>query len=126
MSAEDWTEPVVWIAQETRRMVNGELVPVHDTTKAGRFGRRRVLVPERIKPWDTEPAIVRIRASLGGSYKPNVDYLLLIGGPLVCALTLSIAGGIARDLRHSMIKLLYWNGREQEYSELILSVEDIT
>ena len=120
----DPKKPVVWGVQNTMRRLNGRLVPAHDTSKAERYGSRRWIVPEHIKPWNPGQALSSIHEALA-HYRADLDFLLLIGAPVVCALVFANAADKAEADGFEQVRLLYWSGREQDYSEIIINVADV-
>ena len=114
------TEPTVWIVQQTMRRDDrtGALVPMHDTSLAEKHGRRQTLLTERLKPWDPLPAIARLEETLGKRYVAGRDCVLFIGAPLACAMAFAIAARVAIRDGYSHVRVLYWSGRDQAYSEI--------
>lgn len=116
--------PIVWAGQDYRRLVNGKLVSVHDTSKAEKFGERRFVLSERVKPWAPTKAAGEIRAALV-DYRADLDYLLLLGSPVFVAMMFATACDRAAHDDHSHVQLLYWHNRDQDYAELLVGLDDV-
>ena len=110
-SKAEWSEPVVWVMQDKARIEHHRPKYVHDTSLAGRFGTRRTILDHNARPWKPGDALSHIAGILGRSYRPDVDFLLPIGSPLLIGLVLAYACTTAVREGHDAVKVLLWNAR---------------
>ena len=114
-------QPIVWVAQQALRKINGELIPAHDTSKADQFGEQRFVVDDRIKPWAPDQAVPAILEAIE-LYEPTTDHLLLIGSPIICSMLFSAGAFKIAAMGYSHLQLLYWHKREQNYNRILVPV----
>ena len=111
---EEWSEAVVWLVQDKSRIENHRPKFVHDTSLAGRFGTRRVLLDHTARPWKPEEALDRIANLMSRAFRPDVDFLVPVGSPLLIGLALMYAGTMADRQGHESLQILLWNARMRD------------
>ena len=106
-------QPIVWIAQESRRRLGSEMVPAYDTKLADRYGTRKIVIPFDVGVWKPKhcEGFVKLAAQ---QYQPDSDYLLLMGSPIGMAMVYTAFVDVAR-LTRAEIALLRWSARDQDY-----------
>ena len=125
MTGIDPTGSTVWIVQHTKRYVNGELILVHDTSKAEEYGQRETLLDETAKPWSPSNGIKAMRDRLVGHFNASTDFLLLIGSPVFIgpAFTIAVDATISAGFTH--VRVLSWSGTHQNYTMITIAVADV-
>lgn len=106
-------QPIVWIAQESRRREGNRMVPAYDTQSADRYGTRKIVIPFDVgvwKPKHCEP-FIKLAAR---EFQPASDYLLLMGSPVGMGMVFTAFIDVARETNAEMA-LLRWSARDQDY-----------
>ena len=116
--------PTVYVVHDTQRLINGQLVSVHDTTPAEAFGRRKVVVGPEGKPWSPLPGVTALVDRMAG-YDPMLDYILLIGSPIFIGMAFTMAATKAHEAGLTHIRALVWSSRDREYQEIMLPIRPL-
>lgn len=90
---------------------SGEFVPKYDLTSAADFGPVEFLLDHAAGPDDPEAVLDILEDKLSSFV--NDDYILLIGNPVLIALTAVMAAENA-----DRINFLQWNGRTRLYAPI--------
>lgn len=103
--------PRVYIVQDQKQLTgDGQLVAKFDFTPAERYGELFFLLKSGSSPFNLPPVIDELHKHLQ-NYRPNYDYLLLTGNPVLIGLTVAIAANYA----DGKVLMLQWSGSRQAY-----------
>lgn len=102
----------VYVVQDHRRYDrdSGEYVSVHDLSPAEEFGQLKYLLTPTAAPWKPESILLDLWEGLKDY--GDLDYLLMVGNPVLCGL----ATAVAADINDGRIRFLQWNGKDQRYT----------
>ena len=117
-------KPIVWVAQDHRRLVNGNSVPVHDISPAEQFGEIRYVVDRDIRPWHPTKALPQMREAMS-EFHAGKDFLLLLGSPIQLSDLYAMALDKACHDGFTHIRRLYWHNGSRTYVELAVPVRDV-
>ncbi|QIG74985.1 hypothetical protein EVC26_066 [Rhizobium phage RHph_I72] len=101
----------VYVVQDHRRYDNltGKYVSVHDLSPAEEYGQLRYLLTPTAAPWNSAGILNDLWAGLEDF--GDLDYLLMVGNPVLCGL----AAAVASEINDGKIRFLQWNGRDHRY-----------
>ena len=117
--------PIVWVAQDHRRIVNGKEVPVHDISPAEKFGQIRYVVSPGIKPWHPTQWLPEMRRAMS-EFRADIDYLLLLGSPIHLSDLYAMAVDKALNDEFTHVRRLYWHNGSRQYVEVAVPIRDVT
>lgn len=110
----------VYVTQIPARRENGAWVPTVDIVPAREFGELKIIIPSGINLPTAEIAVEQVRKGLL-EFKPESDYLLLLGDPLLIVAATAIIASDA-SLKLMPLKLLKWDRRQSRYFDYSLFV----
>ena len=106
--------PIVWVVQDQKRVINGQLVSTHDTQPAEEHGHREYILDHNVRPWHSEEIVRQCNDRLG-EFHADRDFVLLIGSPVSCSIAFAAALRAASLHDASHVRLLYWNSKHRGY-----------
>jgi hypothetical protein len=105
--------PTVYVVQETMRRIRGEWRRIHDLTPALIYGKLQFLVDgQQYLPISVQPIIRELKTKLK-NYS-DIDYLLLIGDPVL----IGLATLIAAEMNRGKVNFLKWDRETSQYLEI--------
>lgn len=112
---------VVYIVQETQRKdpASGCLVPKFDLSSAAAHGRLSYLLSPNASPWDS--AVVEEICSKLLDYRPEEDYLLLVGNPVL----MGVAAHAAFVAGRGRARFLQWSGALRRHIPVEVSLRTL-
>lgn len=105
--------PRVFVTQRPTRRdpATGDIVVTHDLTPAAHWGELVYLLRDNENPFrDPDGTVEVIRAALNHHQVGFQDYLLLLGSPILIAVTAALVAD-----RIGGLNMLQWNNRDQNY-----------
>lgn len=111
----------VYVVQDHRRYdnVTGTYTSVFDLSPAEEYGQLRYLLTPTAAPWNSASIISDLWAGLE-NYN-DLDYLLMIGNPVLCGL----AAAVASEINDGKIRFLQWHGKDRRYVAVEAQVFDV-
>lgn len=100
----------VYLVQDTKWVdKDGKLRSKFDFSAAEQFGSIVELLPASASPFDLPPVIEALHNGLRAFN--DLDYLLLVGSPVI----IGCAVAIAADLNNGNVAMLQWHGIKRQY-----------
>lgn len=102
----------VFVVQDQKWIdpTDGQLKSKFDFTSALQFGELEYLLEPRTTPYNLEVPLGLMHNKLA-TYNPTLDYLLLVGNPVLIGLAVAVAA----DAGEGDVSLLQWSGAKRCY-----------
>ena len=107
-------EPIVWLVQNSTRVINGEEVSMFDTRAADKYGRRVEVVAADSRGRPVAGAISSARRAML-EYDAAKDYLILTGAQINIGIVFTLACDRAYQCGYDHVNTLVWQGQTGLY-----------
>jgi hypothetical protein len=114
-------KPIVYVVQNQHKQdqQSGELVPKWDLSPAAEYGELQFLLSPTARPFKPMGIIEELHQKLKG-YRPEHDFLLLLGNPCLIGMVVAIAALYGKG----SVNLLQWDGRNVKYAPIRTTIYD--